>query len=331
MAGFPGNILTSLPTWLVHSDWGSSPAKRQAIKAELQPDGSYLASLPSPVSHPRQFISDLRNFTPPESSLLIGFDFPIGIPHGYAQKLGVVSFLAFLEDLTQSKWQSFFSPAETADQISLRRPFYPARPGSSRQDHLVAGLNFSTFDDLRRRCERASFKRRAACPLFWTLGSQQVGKAALSGWRDVIIPVLLSSGIRGKLWPFHGSLDNLITPGATIIAETYPAQYYDSIGLKFGSRLGGKRAHPARKFNAPSLLNACQNISLHLDSSLTIAVQDGFGPLPAGEDRFDSLVGLIGMLMVLRGLLPSNPPNDPMINQIEGWILGMPVPEYGIE
>jgi hypothetical protein len=41
---------------------------------------------------------------------------------------------------------------------------------------------------LRRQCERATPTRRAACPLFWTLGSNQVGKAAISGWQEVIAP-----------------------------------------------------------------------------------------------------------------------------------------------
>lgn len=145
------------------------------------------------------------------------------------------------------------------------------------------------------------------------------------------MPALLRPSGQIKIWPFHGSLEDLITPGAMVIAETYPTQYYDFIGLQFGPRLGGKRSQLARKSNVPSLLNACQDIQLRLDSTLATAVKDGFGSSPAGEDQFDALVGLIGMLMVLRGRQPSNPPDSPLINQIEGWILGLPVPEQSIE
>jgi hypothetical protein len=48
-------------------------------------------------------------------------------------------------------------------------------------------------------------------------------------------------------------------------------------------------------------------------------VQDGFGSGADGEDRFDALVGLIGMLEVLAtGREPTVGP-DP---RVEGWILG---------
>lgn len=57
---------------------------------------------------------------------------------------------------------------------------------------LKKGLSLKMFDELRRLCEMSVPAwsvypgRRAACPLFWTLGGQQVGKAAILGWREVL-------------------------------------------------------------------------------------------------------------------------------------------------
>ena len=46
---------------------------------------------------------------------------------------------------------------------------------------------------LLRRCERGGNGHKQACCLFWTLGGNQVGKAAIIGWRDVLAPALRNS------------------------------------------------------------------------------------------------------------------------------------------
>jgi hypothetical protein len=79
-------------------------------------------------------------------------------------------------------------------------------------------LEVSAIDDLRRECEKKQAGRRAACPLFWTLGASQVGKGAIVGWRDVLAPALREGGV--VLWPFDGRLPDLIKAGRIIIAET---------------------------------------------------------------------------------------------------------------
>jgi hypothetical protein len=79
---------------------------------------------------------------------------------------------------------------------------------------------------LRRRCELAQPGRRAACSIFWTLGGQQVGKAAIAGWKEVLIPALDDTEIDLRLWPFDGSLSELVARGRVVVAETYPAEFY---------------------------------------------------------------------------------------------------------
>jgi hypothetical protein len=64
------------------------------------------------------------------------------------------------------------------------------------------------------------------------------------------------------------------------------------------------------------------------DNAMLAAVADGFGSDPAGEDRFDSVLGVLCVLNVLAGNRPDTAPPDPWIQRWEGWVLGqtaMPV------
>jgi hypothetical protein len=58
------------------------------------------------------------------------------------------------------------------------------------------------------------------------------------------------------------------------------------------------------------------------DPALAAAIADGFGADAAGEDRFDSLLGLLCVLNVLDGRRPDGVPEDPWLKRWEGWVLG---------
>jgi hypothetical protein len=139
--------------------------------------------------------------------------------------LGVTDFKSLLLQLGQGDFSDFYLISATESEISKYRPFYPFRPGGTKQVHLWYGLGLTCIDDLRRRCELANGGRRAACPLFWTLGANQVGRAAIIGWRDVLVPAL-SNPKPALLWPFDVSLADLLKPGNIVIVETYPAECY---------------------------------------------------------------------------------------------------------
>jgi hypothetical protein len=55
-----------------------------------------------------------------------------------------------------------------------------------------------------------------------------------------------------------------------------------------------------------------------LDTALARTVKKGF---PNGDDSFDAVVGLFGMIEVAMGR-PSGEPANHRIKTIEGWILG---------
>jgi hypothetical protein len=151
--------------------------------------------------------------------------------------------------------------------------------------------------------------------LFWTLGANQVGRAAIIGWRDVLVPALRNEK-PVLLWPFDGSLGDLLKPGNTVIVETYPAECYEWFFQ--GQPLKGKGKLEVRKRVASTLLNWTQSANVALDPELLRTIEEGF----PNDDAFDATVGLFGMLEVLLNKRGSGEPDDEKIRKLEGWMLG---------
>lgn len=311
------------PQLVAHADWSVAPAKRWLALAMLE-KGAYRAQPPQPVGDPQTLLSRLRAQAGSDGAVLLGVDFPLGLPLAYAERAGVDDFVALLPQLGHGEWRDFYRVAERPAEISLRRPFYPLRPGGARQSHLVQALGLPSSAALRRRCDCQQSNRPAAAPLFWTIGAQQVGKAAIGGWRDLLAPGLARGDL--ALWPFAGSLDDLLQPGRTVAAETYPAECYRHLGVRFSPpRVGassGKRVQAERSANAQRLLRWADETGISLDGALRTTIEDGFGATADGEDRFDAVVGLLGLLNIVLGRRPPGDPGDPAIRRIEGWIMG---------
>ncbi|MEP7291401.1 MAG: hypothetical protein ABI835_06435 [Chloroflexota bacterium] len=316
MRQFPPSLF--LPGHIVHADWSVNPRKRWMAAAELGDDGQYTASAPQAIRDAGLFMLTLLNAA--ENCVLIGFDFPIGLPLAYARKAKINNFLTALTEFGADGWTDFYRVASSAEEIGLRRPFYPASPGGKRRAHLTAALGIA---DLRRQCDRQTSERRAAAEMFWTLGAQQVGKAAISGWQELLAPaVKLGSVVPLSIWPFSGTFDALLKPGRVVACEAYPGEFYGHLDVRFPAKTS-KRRQVDRAANAPALLAFADKVGIRLDPALHNAIVDGFGKDTFGEDRFDSLVGLFGMLNVALGYRAPGEPRAPEIQQIEGWILGM--------
>lgn len=251
-----------------------------------------------------------------EGPMLVGFDFPLGLPSAYAERAGVTRFLDVLPRLGDSEWSHFFEPAATPQEIRLHRPFFPAKAIPTSKRVLAGALQLEVVD-LLRECERPTPWRRRACELFWTMGANQAGKAAICGWRDLLQPALVRHEI--LLWPFHGGLQELCEAGRAVVAEVYPAEIYAHLGL---DRNFGKRTQAGRRSQAQRILAWCRDHAVSLPPSLRARLRDGFGADRTAEDRFDSLLGVLGMIEAV-----DEPPSENLpahIRDIEGWILGMP-------
>ena len=215
------------PPLIVGCDWSVSPQKRWLTVARLWAGGSYEVTAPSPVEL-NDFFQGLREHSP-QGGILAGFDFPIGIPRLYARLAEIDNFTALLPQLGEGRWADFYRVAEATDQLSVTRPFYPRTPGGTNKQQLVDGLGLKAITDLLRACDCRTSTRSKACEIFWTLGANQVGRAAISGWRDLLAPAVRDRSI--AIWPFDGDLSDLFEADRTVAAEIYPAETYAHLGL----------------------------------------------------------------------------------------------------
>jgi len=296
-----------------HADWSLDPRKRWVSIARRR-GKHWQASAPRPVGDPATLAAHLLAQGSPAA---LGLDLPLGVPRGFAEHRPEQNFPAFLARLAENP--EFFAVSPTLETVSPARPFYPARgiKGMTRAAHAAA-LGLPDAAGLSRLCDRATAERPAGAPVFWTLGANQSGKAAISAWRDWLAPAL-AAGAPLRLWPFAGALHDLLRPGQLAIAEVYPAEALRHIGLKL---TGSKRAEAPRQALAPALCDAMAALHVSADAALAEMIQAGFGTDAAGEDRFDSLIGLLGLIGVMDGKRPDFIPEDPMIRAWEGWVLG---------
>ncbi|MEM8861615.1 MAG: hypothetical protein AAGD96_25100 [Chloroflexota bacterium] len=175
-------------------------------------------------------------------------------------------------------------------------------------------------------CDLPTKSRRAAAPLFWTMGAQQVGKAAISAWQELLIPLLGHVPDQIGLWPFDGLLNPLLSAKQIVIAEVYPAEIYGHIKVELKTadgRPASKRSQEARQRCHQAILNICAQLDLGLADTAAAELKNGFGAAADGEDRFDAFVGVLGMLMVICGQLQEGQPPQDNLRPIEGWLLGM--------
>jgi hypothetical protein len=249
---------------------------------------------------------------------LAGFDFPIGVPAAYARKAKFARFTELLEAVGTGDWSAFYRVCDSDVEISLCRPFYPRVSSSkARQAHLLDALGVDSIDVLRRLCERQTQTRKAACSLFWTLGGNQVGKAAISGWQSVLQPARRQGAL---LWPFDGDLAGLSQTNRLVICETYPAEAYEHVGVRFAPGASKQRQTDRRAATA-SLLARSFKYGIEFSDAMRDALADGFGPLKSGEDPFDAALGLLGMIEVVDGRRAAAPTSIEAFDS-EGWIFG---------
>lgn len=302
---------------IMHSDWSIAAGKRWTATAHRH-EGRWRVDAATVSPNAADLIDHAFRHSS-AGSVLLGFDFPIGLPVAYGLQTGLGCFKEMLVELGHGVWDQFFDVAINPGDVSLRRPFYPqvSLKGVSRST-LVTGLGVRTFDDLLRVCDRRTANRQAACSIFWTLGGNQVGKATASGWRQVVQPAFA----RGAgLWPFDGTLAELAKSRHVVVAETYPAEAYGILGVGFRSG-ESKRRRTDRQAKADRLLAWSDRNGVDLSPQAQASIVDGFGSAANGEDQFDSILGLFKMIEVVEQRWPETTDGPSDATKWEGWILG---------
>lgn len=95
------------PDLVIAVDWSVKAKKRWMVRAELGFREVYVVFTPEPVGDVKTLIARIQDSIPPAGTALIGFDFPIGLPYKYAEKVGIINWRKSLTHLLQLKKNSY--------------------------------------------------------------------------------------------------------------------------------------------------------------------------------------------------------------------------------
>jgi hypothetical protein len=312
--------LLQFPVMLAaHADWSVDPRKRWITKARYV-GGIWRIEAPEPVAVSHTLLARLHTEAA-GAPVALGVDFPLGLPRAYAARAGIADFAAWLRRLDPD--DPLFQPCVTLDDACLARPFYPnsSVTGAGQMARLAAALGLADTAALRRAADRQTAHRPAGAAMFWTMGANQCGKAALAAWRDCLIPGF-AQRLPVAIWPYDGAFHALLAPGRLALAETYPAEALVQLGLKLN---GSKRRQADRAALAAPIAGVMARLHATPTDDLAAMLADGFGATADGEDRFDCLLGALAVIRVIAGA-PDGTPDDPLIRAVEGWVLGQTDP-----
>lgn len=300
-----------------HADWSISAKGRWVAKADRTDDGWQINTI-EPVGELDAFRASLREMGRTQK-VWLGLDMPIGFTSNWFDGANVKDFKALMELLETDVWQDFFDVCRLPEEITHQRPFYPkssGKKGSVKRDHLIQALGLSTFSDLHRRCELPTDARTAACPPFWTLGANQVGKAMLHGLQNLILP-----GFRDgfNIWPYAGDLAACTNQSGITLIETYPGEIYGWLELSKLTKSSQSSRAEAIRF----LIEHSDNAGIEIADEVRYVIQDGIDRAQGKDDAFDALIGVLGLIRIAEGKRAENLPHRTPILEREGWIIGM--------
>ena len=304
------------PKLVVAADWSVRHKKRWMVRALYdQNRGQYTVHNPERVGDLDTLLDRLRADAGCDETVLVGFDFPIGLPRAYAEKPDLLSFRQALAGFGTGIWKDFY---EVSNDPGPYKPFFPKDSKSGGlKAQLVQALQLKNKSELLRQCDQKTPTRRnAAESLFFTLGPKQVGRAAIVGWKQVLAPALNDI----SLWPFDGPLEQLLDAPGIVVAEIYPAEAYGHLGIEIGGtgQSKGNREHRKHQSVRQAIYSVEQNGRIKFSDQARARIDSGFN----SDDDFDAMVGLLSMLKIVTGVRTCTVPDDSAVQKIEGWILG---------
>ena len=106
-----------------------------------------------------------------------------------------------------------------------------------------------------------------------------------------------------------------------VLAETYPAEAYGHIDVKFDRSRESKRRQEDRASKATAISKWAERNHVEFSAEMLRSIQGGFSRHATGEDRFDAALGLFGMIEVVEGRRAEGG-STPDARSWEGSILG---------
>ena len=246
-----------------------------------------------------------------QGPVLIGIDAAIGFPVAdwraltRKSKNRVKSFTDFL--LGDTLLPEFFNPVDAPTDWSPQRPFI--RPPSGRWS--LKAFEAASNGGFYRMVDR----RLKAQPIFVTSGLPgSVGSGTRALWQELRE---LDEKFCFRVWPFHGSITELLRKEWPVIAEIYPKACY---GIALSESLPApllsisKTRRPARQSTIDRLLAS----SWTSREQITI---DALDEAVDNEDDFDAMISAAALTRLFLERAPLENADD-IESRIEGGVLG---------
>ena len=184
---------------------------------------------PVPVGDVATFLARLRAMAR-GGAVALGVDLPIGLPRAYAARLPERDFLHFLATTAHA---AGFLPGLRDACRSWAGPAVLSGARRARHDAggTCRGARARRRRALSRACDRATAERPAGAPLFWTLGANQSGKAAIAAWQAYAAAGAGRAAAISASGRSPAPSGRCLLPGAVALAETYPAEALRHLGI----------------------------------------------------------------------------------------------------
>lgn len=290
---------------IIAVDWGKEALKRSAYVSQLA--SRTISRLPFDGS----LVHLLEHASSFEGPVLIGIDAAIGFPISSWRRLRDSSkkrprtFTDFL--LSSSVPAEFFEPITKPKEWSPQRPFI--RPPRGRFS-LRAFVDASD-DGFYRLVD----KQLRANPIFLTSGIPgSVGSGTRALWQELIV---LKHSSTFRVWPFHGSLPELLRQDDPVFAEIYPKACY---GIALAESLPAPLI-PISKTKADARHEAIEDLKLsHWLARQHVTITD-FESALTNEDDFDALLSATALTRLFIEKAPFESP-ETTDSVAEGGVLG---------
>lgn len=290
---------------IIAVDWGKDARKRSAYISQLASRTISRLPFDGSLVHLLEHVSSL------EGPVLIGIDAAIGFPIASWRRLRDSSknqpqtFADFL--LGPSVPTDFFEPVSKPEDWSPQRPFIRPPHGRFSLKAFIAAAD----DGFYRQID----KQLHANPIFLTSGIPgSVGSGTRALWQELIA---LKHFSPYRVWPFHGSLADLLRHTDPVFAEIYPKACYGialSESLPAPMRQISKTKKDARRKAIADLRDSHWLVREHL----TI---NHFDAALSNEDDFDALFSAVALTRLFLEKAPFESPGT--TDRIaEGGVLG---------
>jgi hypothetical protein len=246
------------------------------------------------------------------------FDVPLGVPQSYLTALArlqdaapMETFLDVLRGVSSTPY--FYEATKAAQDWRIGRPFFVVPGGDGGLGTYVAAAARAGVG-LYRKIDRTT-GAKAAFIKSGVPGS--VGSAASALWQELVSE--LTPDRTFKVWPFEGTLEDLLRSGGVVVGEMYPRAAYATALLD----VPPTSRPPLVVAKTDSAVRRAAIVALRTARwvrSLDVRLED-LAQAEANEDDFDACVTAAALL---RSVLEDAPLCPPQMEAAwaEGGMLG---------